>query len=258
MSKGQPLRDKRVLVTRAGAQAKALSGAISELGGIPVEIPLIKTVPPRSYEALDRAIDRLPAGYDWLVFTSANAVRFFAERLEALGKGPEAIQGLKVASIGPVTSRVAKKHGLTPTYQPEEAVAESVVEGFKGLGVEGERFLIPRAEVARDVIPEGLRSMGAIVDVVDAYRTIPNEESGRELRRLIAEEEIDVLTFTSSSTVKNFVALLHEEHLKAVERLTVAVIGPVTAKTAQELGIHVDVIPDEYTVDGMVKALAST
>lgn len=253
---GSSLLGKRVLVTRTRDQASSLSNALRRAGAIPVEFPLIKVVPPESYEALDEAIDRLPGGYDWLIFTSANAVRYFADRLSEKGVDRAGLAGVKVAAIGPATARAAGESDFTVDFQPRESVAESVVEGFSSMAISGKRFLMPRAAVAREIIPNELRKMGAIVDVVDAYRTILNEEGAEELRHLFQTGVVDVVTFTSSSTVKNFLTLLGKNAVGLLCGVTIAAIGPVTADTARELGLTVDVVAREFTIPGLVQALS--
>lgn len=244
-----------MLVARAKGQAGELVAGLTEAGAEPVEVPLIKIVPPRSWEALDRAIDELPGGYDWLIFTSANAARCFLDRLEERGKGLEAIEGMAIAAIGPATAKSLEKRGVAIDYRPKEAVAESVVEGFEELGVTGKRFLIPRAEVAREVIPEELAKLGGLVDVAEVYRTVPNEEAAPELKRLFAKGEIDAVMLTSSSTAKNLVAILGNEAKSMLEGVAIAAIGPVTADIARELGLDVAVVAVEFTGAGLLDAL---
>ncbi|MCL5291622.1 MAG: uroporphyrinogen-III synthase [Actinobacteria bacterium] len=249
------LLGKRVLVTRAKNQASALSEALRKEGALPIEFPLIKTVPPKSYRALDDAIGRLPEGYDWLIFTSANAVRCFMERLHKVGKDALSLAGVSAAAIGPATATALENLDIDVDYLPKDAVAESVVEGFAEMGVEGKRFLIPRAEVAREIIPEKLAEMGALVEVVDAYRTVLDDSAGGKLRELFEEGKIDIITFTSSSTVKSFVALLDGDIKALLNGVAVAAIGPVTAETARGLGLEVSVVAGEHTINGLIRAL---
>ncbi len=255
MAMEKPLSGKRVLVTRARSQAKGLMEALERVGAIPVAVPLIKTVPPKSYRALDEAVERLPEGYDWIVFTSANAAKHFFERAAKAGKGISSVAGVKTAAIGPATAKALENRGARVDYVPESAVAESVVEGFARMGIEGKRFLMPRAEVARDVIPEGLARLGAKVDVVDAYRTVLDESASGELRRLFEGGEIDIVTLTSSSTAKNLVALLGDDFKSLLSGVKIAAIGPVTAETMASFGLAADVVAEEFTIDGLVKAL---
>lgn len=253
--KEKALIGMRILVTRARSQAKDLIEALERVGATAISVPLIKTVAPRSYRALDEAIGEIPGGYDWIVFTSANAVKHFFERLAEKGRDASSVAGVKIAAIGPATAKSLRNRGARVDYIPESAVAESAVEGFARMGIENARFLMPRAEVARDVIPDGLVRLGAKVDVVDAYRTVPDESASDKLRYLFAGREIDVATFTSSSTVKNLVTLLGGDFKSLLNGVTIAAIGPVTAETIRSFGLAVDVIAEEYTINGMVKAL---
>ncbi|MBI2369218.1 MAG: uroporphyrinogen-III synthase [Deltaproteobacteria bacterium] len=249
------LQGRKVLVTRGWEEAGRLAELLADQGAIPVVFPTIALKPPASWAALDRALEAL-GGYDWLIFTSANGVRFFLDRLSATGRDPEVLKGLRLAAIGPATARALEERGLRAAFVPEEFRAEAVVEGLGRVGLAGRRVLLPRAREARDVLPQGLEALGAVVDVVEAYETVrPDGEVG-PVRALLEAGEIAVVTFTSSSTVRNLVAMLGAEAAPTlVNRATVACIGPITARTAADHRIRTDIMPERYTITGLVEAI---
>ena len=164
---------------------------------------------------------------------------------------------LKVCAIGPATAKALEEKGVSVDYIPKEYIAEAILEGFKKMAIRGRRILLARAKVARDVLPKGLRKMGAEVDVVEVYRTVKPRGGSRKLRKLLEEEKIDAITFTSSSTVNHFVELLKREDLKSYLRgIAIACIGPVTARTAKAWGMNVAIQPKEYTIPGLTQAIA--
>jgi uroporphyrinogen-III synthase len=261
----------RILVGRAHHQASELSSRLRELGAEVLEIPFIAMRKPRSYKPLDKAVKNLPA-YDWLIFTSVNGVEAFWDRLRRCRVQETALRHLKIAAIGPATQRAIESHGLKVDVMPREYVAESVVLSLRRK-VSGKRVLLARAKVARDVIPRELRQTGAQVDVVQAYATIIPQASRRRLRALLNDPQRrpDVITFTSSSTVKNFVALLEKprgrglglispqrrpRQIDGLANMRLASIGPVTSATLRELGLQVDIEATEYTIPGLVDAIA--
>jgi len=263
-----PLSGVRVLVGRARHQASALSSGLRHLGAEVLEIPFIEIRKPRSYKALDAALKHLPE-YDWLVLTSVNGVDALWERLRKLRIGGKPMRHMKIAAIGPATRQAIVQHGVKVNVVPKEYVAESVVTSLRRK-IKGKRVLLARAKVARDVIPRELRRLGAQVDVVEAYETVVPQSSRQRLRAALAspQRRPDWITFTSSSTVRNFVALLDESrgrvgrvhastgpkgHLKGVR---LASIGPVTSSTLRELGLPVDVEAAEYTIPGLIKAIS--
>lgn len=259
----RPLFGKRVVVTRSRSQASDLVEALSEAGAVPLEFPTIRVVPPADdYAALDGAIMRIrsqaapePPVYDWLVFTSVNGVEHFFARLELAGDVRD-LKGLKLAAIGPATAAALERRGLRIDFVPPEYRAESVVEGLLERGIKGQRVLIPRALEAREVLPEKLAEAGADVELATSYETVLDDSGSRELKHMLTAGEIDIITFTSSSTVKNFAALLDGYDLSALPAsVMVACIGPVTADTAKELGFRVDLVAGEYTIPGLVRAL---
>jgi uroporphyrinogen-III synthase len=266
-----PLQGKRVLVTRTRDQASALSERLSALGAIPVEFPTIRIVPPEDWSALDAALLRLYTQkepvYNWLIFTSANGVNICCERLREIGYEPQALQNVRVATIGPATAAALARYGIHADIIPDEYIAEGVSAALiedarrRGTSLAGQRVLLARAAEARKVLVTDLQQAGAQVDEVAAYYThtvASDDERGRAVLRLLRERQLDILTFTSSSTVRNFVAWLQSctEH-SGMEPLhsTIACIGPITAQTARELGLHVDIEAQEFTIDGLVNAL---
>ncbi len=253
----RPLFGKRILVTRAREQASALSRELSDLGAQCLEFPTIKIVPPEDFGPLDRAVGEL-SSYEWLIFTSVNGVRFFRARLFAAGLDARALAGVKVAAIGPATAEALVSLGINPELVPGEFKAEDLVEALSREDLSGKRILIPRAEEARMILPEELEKLGAKVDVLTAYRTTIPEADPAELRELLAEGKVDAVTFTASSTVKNLVSILGEKEAPSLlEKSFVACIGPITEETAKSFGIRVDAVPGEYTIEGLVAAVAS-
>jgi len=250
-----PLTGKRILVTRAREQAGELTDSLKGLGADVLAFPTIEIVPPRSWEGLDRAIAQL-ASYDWIIFTSVNGVRFFLERLLAKTNTLSLPSSLKVCAIGPATARKLEEKGIHVDYMPSEYVAEAIVQGFEKIGVKGKRILLARVKKARDVLPKNLRSMGSVVDVVEAYRTVKPRGGSTRLKRILAGSQIDVVTFTSSSTVNHFMELLEKEDLRAPLRgIAIASIGPVTSQTVRQYGLEVSVQPADYTIPALAQAV---
>lgn len=248
----RPLFGKRILVTRSRDQASELSQLLREQGAEPIEFPVIKITPPESFEQLDVALDRVDQ-YDWLLFTSANGVLSVMSRLSDLGRDVRWLKGPKVGAIGPATAEAIACLGIRVDFTPSRFVAEAVVEEFPE-DPSGKRILIPRAQEAREVLPEKLTERGAQVDVVTAYRTEIEESCAAPIQEMLAEGEIDIITFTSSSTVKNFVKLIGAS---VPEGVRIACIGPITAQTAEELGLKPDIVAEEYTIEGLVRALTT-
>ncbi len=250
-----PLAGRRVLVSRARQQARALSSRLRELGARVLEIPFIEIRPPRSYRPFDKALRQI-ADYDWLILTSVNGVQALFARLQKLRMAPQDLSALKIAAIGPATRREIERHGLRVRLMPEEYVAESVVEALRSK-VKGKRVLLVRARVARDVIPRELRALGAQVDVIEAYETVVPKASRARLQAALkdAKRRPDLITFTSSSTVRNFVQLWGRKPLPV--GIKFASIGPVTSATLRELGLPVDIEASDYTMAGLVQAIAS-
>ena len=247
-----------MLVGRARHQAGALSSGLRKLGAEVLEIPFIEIRKPRSFKALDIALKNLHS-YDWLILTSVNGVDAAWERMRKLRLTKKHLAHLKVAAIGPATKKAIEKRGVRVDVVPEEYVAESVVKSLRKEGA-GKRVLLARAKVARDVIPRELRKLGAQVDVVEAYETVVPKSSRVRLRAALRDPRRSphVITFTSSSAVRNFLALVAGRNAHATQMLTgirFASIGPVTSATLRELGLPVDIAAREYTIPGLVGAI---
>jgi uroporphyrinogen III methyltransferase/synthase len=254
----RPLFGRKIVVTRSREQAAELIDMLEERGAEAILAPTIRIMPPEDMAALDRAC--ADAGtFDWLVFTSANAVDSFMERLLAAADIRE-LKGVRICTVGASTASRLSRYGLRVDLTPAEFRAEALVEALKGDGdVRGRRFLIPRADIARDVLVEELRDAGAeVVDVV-AYRTVlagTERDSGPDIYRMLLDREIDAVTFTSASTVRNFARIIGPEQAADLLRTTVvASIGPVTAEAAQQLEIATTVMPERYTIPDLVDAL---
>ncbi|HXZ79285.1 MAG TPA: uroporphyrinogen-III synthase [Terriglobales bacterium] len=252
------LSGKRILVSRAREQASVLSEGLQAAGAEVVEIPFIEIREPKSYATLDYAIHSLP-NYDWLIVTSVNGVEALMKRMEKLGKSEADLLHLNIAAIGPATRKAIEDYGLPVDVEPEEYIAEAVVEALRDR-VRGKRVLLARAKVARDVIPNELDKLGARVDVVVAYETVLPESSRTALLEALQDRKhkLYAITFTSSSTARNFVELLGDDkaHSALLDGVKLASIGPVTSSTLRELGLRVDVEASEYTIPGLIKALS--
>jgi uroporphyrinogen III methyltransferase/synthase len=250
------VRGKKILITRAREQSGDFTTQLKKMGAEVIEFPTIEIVPPTTWKGLDRAIDQLEC-YDWIIFTSVNGVNFFFERLKEKGEDRHLSSSLKVCAIGPATAYQLKERGIQVDYVPKEYVAESVLKGFAEMAIKGRRILLARAKEARDVLPQGLRKMGAVVDVVETYRTIKPKGGATRLRQVLTDGEIDAITFTSSSTVNHFAGLLKPEELKTLLKgVAIACIGPITARTAKRWGMKVQIQPKEYTVSALTQAIA--
>lgn len=246
-----PLFGRRVLVTRPAADADAFAAKLWEIGAEPVVAPTIAIGPPDDPAAAEAAVGGVRA-YAWIVFTSQNGVAAFFDRLSAAGGDARALGDVKVAAIGPKTAERLVAHGVRPDFVPAKFISEDVAAGLLSRTAPGDRILLFRAQEARDVLPESLRAAGRSVDVVAAYKTSPVRDPA--LAR--AAERAGIWTFTSASTVRAFA-----ENVPGAAQLgsdkTVACIGPITAEAARELGLRVDVVADDFTVDGLIEALES-
>ncbi|MEE9185516.1 MAG: uroporphyrinogen-III synthase [Candidatus Binatia bacterium] len=228
---------------------------IEELGGEVVEFPTIEIVPPKSYSPLDRAIGKIE-GYDWIIFTSVNGVRQFFDRIRHIGRSISDLKGIRIAAIGPETAKALEPFNLHADLVPGEYRAEAILQALRPEELRGKRVLLPRAAKARDVLPKTLREWGAETDVIEAYRAVLPKSDAVWLRALLLERKVDVVTFTSSSTVINFVKFFPGEDVKdLLDGVAVACIGPITQNTAEEKGIRVDIVPREYTVGGLTQAI---
>jgi len=253
----RPLFGKRIVVTRAREQASDFRAGLTRLGADCLEFPTISVAPPKSWDPLDRAIKRLEQ-YQWIIFTSVNGVKFFFERMMRLGWDTRELKGIMVGAIGPKTAQALMAKGIQPDLVPGEYRAEAIVEGLKEWNVRGARFLLPRASIAREALPVALVEMGAFVDEVPAYQTVTPDQDTALVKTLLEKGDIDMVTFTSSSTVTNFMAMFKDagqDLQKWMEPVAVACIGPITAKTAEDKGLAVSVIPEEYTIEAITKAI---
>jgi uroporphyrinogen III methyltransferase/synthase len=249
------LKGKRIVVTRARAQAEALIRQIEQSGGEAIEFPTIEIQPPQSYSALDSAIQKI-ATYDWLFFTSVNGVDYFVKRLRRYDKEVNALESLKVVAIGPETASRLEALGIRPYLVPEQYQAEGILDGLPPQMIRGKRVLIPRAAQARQLLPETLRQWGGEVNVVETYRTVRPSFDTSRVRGMFRESKIDMVTFTSSSTVAHFVQMFPGDKVNdIIGEAAIACIGPVTSKTVEDLGLSADVVSEEYTIPGLVRAI---
>ncbi|BCU81228.1 hypothetical protein JIR001_10110 [Polycladomyces abyssicola] len=254
----KPLFGRRVLVTRARSQSSSLVEKIEALGGEAVEFPVIHLTPPKRQDLLDQALNRLGL-YDWVVFTSVNGVKYFFRRLRELKLDIRSMSRAKIAAIGPKTAEVLEEKGLRVEVLPDKFQAEALVEHLKPLVRAGERILLPRADIARKVLAVELEKLGCQVEEVDAYDTVVGNENAEEVANMLENGAIHVITFTSSSTVRNFVDAIRsvrENWLSLIQGTQIACIGPITAQTAEELGLTPDVVAERFTIDGLIEAIA--
>ena len=245
---------KRIVVTRARNQASVLAEKIEELGGESWEFPVIEIVPPADFAPLDRAISHLK-DFTWLIFTSVNGVEYFFQRLKDLGKDIRELAGIKICAIGPATKQAVEKYHLQVDLVPEQYVAEAVLDKLRGRLGPKDKVLLPRAEVAREILPETISGWGIPIEVVPTYRTVQGDAEREQLVEMLQKKQIDMVTFTSSSTVKNFIKLIGEDNLALLEGVKVASIGPITSQTARDLGLCVDIVAEKYTIDGLITAV---
>ena len=250
----QPLAGRRVLVTRAAHQAARLSEGLRDLGAEPVEVPVLEILPPQSFEPLDAALRRLHQ-YHWLVLTSTNTVRVLAERAAALGIARGSFSSIKVAAVGEATATAAREAGLSISFVPESYVAESLVAGLSAQAA-GQRVLLVRAAIARDVIPDTLRAAGATVDVADAYLNGMPTAAPQLLRTAVADG-IDAATFTSSSSVTHLANAAQAAGIPwPIAGVPAISIGPITSSTLRELGWQPAIEADPSDIPGLIAAVA--
>jgi uroporphyrinogen III methyltransferase/synthase len=250
----KPLFGKGIVITRPEAQAEGFADLLHAQGARVIHFPTIKIVPPDDFSDLDQAITRL-SHYQWIIFTSANGVSFFLRRLKELGRDIRDLKDIRICTIGPATAATIEKLGIRVDLVPEEFISEGVVKAFQEFNIKDNRILLPRAEKARDVIPEGLTKLGAKVDVVTAYRTVNSGKDKLELETLMNKGKVDVITFTSPSTVINFMEIMGLEYV-IPPQIKIACIGPVTETAVKKAGLPVDIIQERYTIPGLVETLA--
>jgi uroporphyrinogen III methyltransferase/synthase len=253
----RPLFGKTVLVTRAAEQASAFCSGLRAQGAYAVELPAIRFEAPADMGALDSAVKSL-RGFDWLVFTSANGVKWFLKRVWETGGDVRSLAGPAVAAIGPATENALAESGIRVEGTPSTYIAEDLVEYLSGKAMKGSKILLPRAQEARPVLAEGLRKLGAAVEEVACYRTVGAKADPSEAAELIESGDLDMISFTSSSTVRHTVNLLEGAvSREALAGVPVACIGPITAETASGLGLNVKVVAQEYTIEGLIQSLVS-
>jgi len=250
----KPLFGRRIVITRPHAQAADFAEQLESFGAEVVPFPTVEVVAPPSLAALHDAMRRA-AEFDWVVFTSANGVRVFFDYLQAVGADVRDWHGARFAAIGPQTAKAVQRYGVRVDTIPEEFRAEAVVDALVQAGVAGKRVLLPRAAGARDVLPVELQRHGALVEEVATYTTALPSDTAEELRELLLRGGADLLTFTSSSTVQNFVAIFKGEVDRVLAQATVGCIGPVTAETARSYGMQVAIQPSTYTIPAFVEAI---
>jgi uroporphyrinogen III methyltransferase/synthase len=251
----KPLFGKRIVVTRSRNQASVFAEKLIDQGATTIEFPTIDVVPPASWAELDEALGVIET-YQWIIFTSANAIKYFMERLRNLGKDLRMLKGVQICVVGPKTAETLEQYGLRADLIPAEFKAEGVLAALGGAEVKGRKFLIPRAKLAREIIPEKLRELGAVVTVAVAYENVKPIADAARVKKLFEEKKIATVTFTSSSTVHNFVEILGPKEYKTLmQGVVVACIGPITAKTAEEYGMKTEIMPKEYTIPAFVEAI---
>jgi uroporphyrinogen III methyltransferase/synthase len=246
-----PLTGRRILITRAREQAEEFSRLLQSYGAEVIAFPTIEIAPPGDWYPLDDAIEKLDI-YDWVIFTSVNGVRSFTQRLKDKGRRVDTLVGKKICAIGPRTQGELEGMGLTVSFIPQEYRAEGVIEGLKDRGIKGQKILLPRARGARSILPEALREAGAVVDEVEVYQAVKPSKFNESLASIL-KKGIDVVAFTSSSTVRNFMELVSDK--SALNGVKVAVIGPITAETARNYGVPPHITPREYTIPSLVEAI---
>ena len=251
----RPLHGRRVLITRARHQVEGFRRDLVDMGAAVVEIPTLEVKPMPTDERVRKAISRL-GGTALVIFASANAVGIFHKMLVETGADSRALHASKLCAIGQETAEMLERHGLRPELVTSEYTAEGLAKALEGWEMEGMRVLVPRAEVSRDALPSLLAMRGAEVEILPVYQSVCPAEAGPALLRLFGAEGVDVVTFTSSSTVANFVHAFPDDKLPAVlGDAEIACMGPVTADTARKHGLRVDIVAREYTTHGLVQAI---
>jgi uroporphyrinogen III methyltransferase / synthase len=250
----RPLFGRTILVTRARAQASGFAAELEELGAEVVQFPTIRIAPPLDPEPLRQAVRELDR-YDWIVFTSVNGVEYLWAELRASGRDTRSLAGVSLCAIGPPTATALEMHGARADLVPDQFVSEAAVAAMAAeTQLRDLRVLLPRADIAREALPTLLRAEGAIVNEVDAYRTVLDDHDAGAMRQTLRAGALDLITFTASSTVRNFVKIFGTETGGA----KIASIGPITSATARELGFQVDIEAEEYTIPGLIRAILAS
>ena len=268
----KPMFGHRVLATREHSTGFE---PLEELGAEVIEFPAIEIVPPEDWSGLDAAIEQVNT-YDWIIFTSPNGLRYFLGRYFEQGRDIRDLKGVRLCAIGTKTAAEVRRYGMKVDLIPEEFRAEGLVEAFikerstlrvqgsrengeqgssRGEVLRGMKFLLPRAEVAREIFPEKVRELGGEIDVPVAYRAVKPELHGRRLKRFLKEGRITVATFTSAATFTNFIEMIGSDADELLKGVSIAVIGPVTAKAVEKAGMKVEIMPEEATVEAMVQEI---
>jgi len=249
----RPLFGKRILVTRSRRQAGALSRLLAERGAQPLELPAIDIQRVQDTKEIDQAVLNLKR-YRWIIFTSVNGVEAFFERLYSLKLDARALSGLKIAVIGPATAEALQQRGINADYCPDVYTGGELVNGLESAGVAGQRFLLPRTDIADDEIARGLAALGAEAHQVIVYKTVPAADAVLQAKKAILSGKIDLITFTSSSTVSNLAAAFKGE-LPKLKGIKIACIGPKTADAAVKAGLKVDIVAGQHTIPGLVASI---
>lgn len=255
-----PLLGKRIMITRAKTQSAEMVRLIESLGGEAYEFPVIQIGPPSNWGPVDAAIREL-ASYDWLIFTSANGVDYFFLRMRELANRQQAAGSMgitaKIAAVGTKTAEALRTKGVHVDLLPQEFVAESLADELRSQVQPGQRILLPRADIARKLLPDALRELGCEVTEIDVYENRPCSDNRQEAVRMLRNGEIHAIAFTSSSTVRSFVTIMEGEDLsRLLDGVLIACIGPVAAETAEQLGLPVHVTAKPHTVQGLLHTLA--
>lgn len=248
----RPLFGKKVLVTRSRKQASTLVTRLREMGAITLEFPTIEIQPTKSFLEIDQQVQNI-SKYDWLIFTSSNAVQSIFDRLDALNLDSRSLYGIKIAAIGSSTTSSLANQGIKADFMPKEFQSKSILLSMSTMNMQGANILLPKADIAPDSLAKGLSELGALVEEISVYKTSPPTNARVEALQLF-EKGIDVVTFTSSSTVKNLIQILGDD-TDILRKSIIACIGPVTADAATELGLKVDITASEYTVEGLARSV---
>jgi len=249
----RPLFGKRILVTRPEERTGKLSQLLRERGATPVEMPVIKILPPERRAELDQAIRSLKS-YGWIIFTSVNAVEMFLGRLDALKRDARWLGDIKIGAIGPATAKSLEMHGVRPDYMPDVYTSHGFLTGLDKKAIAGQKVLLPRADIAGNELTDGLIALGAQVYQVTAYRTVAVKDADSPGKRMLLKGEIGVITFTSASTVNNLVAVLGRDW-EAIKKAKLACIGPNTAAALAQKGLKPDIVAREHTIQGLAEAI---
>ena len=249
----KPLTGLRIMVTRSTHQAADLSSRLSLAGARPINIPTIKIKPLENPTILRSALTDLES-FDWLIFSSVNAAQYFKENLYNAGKDVRDLKGIKIIAVGSASAKAVREWGLKVDLVPAEFSAEGIIKELKKIDISGQRFLLPRAKKAREILPETIQEMGGSVVIAPIYETVAEEESAQILKDTLSNGEVDLITFTSSSTLRHFYQMINQDS-QMLHDVKIAVIGPVTEKTATQMGLNVDIMPTVSTIDGLVEAI---